>query len=218
MQLWSWWWSECNNHGWALWLAVENEWRELFATTPVSLRVFTTFLRGPSKKSQKFAAAAPYTQLEQLKLIHPDFVGFAQKIINACVLRSTQACLPAYSNFTIFTLGVEKRANNTLYLQLHDAHSLMRVVWQHFFCEVWSWRWSSFRRDFDDEKLAALGNDRALIFWHPFSRARRTAPNLLYQDDDVWRKTIIEESKYFQFIFYFSIFLEKKTRCWWSFW
>ena len=40
---WSWWWSECNNHGWALWLAVENEWRELFAMTPVSLRVFRFF-------------------------------------------------------------------------------------------------------------------------------------------------------------------------------
>ena len=156
MQLWSWWWSECNNHGWALWLAVENEWRELFATTPVSLRVFTTFLRGPSKKSQKFAAAAPYTQLEQLKLIHPDFVGFAQKIINACVLRSTQACLPAYSNFTIFTLGVEERANNTLYLQLHDAHSLMRVVWQHFF--VW------FDRD-DDQVFGEILMMRSLLLW-----------------------------------------------------
>ena len=72
------------------------------------------------------------------------------------MLRSTQACLPAYSNFTIFTLGVEERANNTLYLQLHDAHSLMRVVWQHFFVR--------FDRD-DDQVFGEILMMRSLLLW-----------------------------------------------------
>ena len=92
---WSWWWSECNNHGWALWLAVENEWRELFATTPVSLRVFRVFFFiFPSSLFFTITyshfvqknSATEIPQSEQLNLIHRRSIFFSELIFFSNVL------------------------------------------------------------------------------------------------------------------------------------
>ena len=86
---WSWWWAECNNHGWALWLAVQNEWRALFATTPVSLRVFGFFGAFLAFFCAKNAATLPPPNIprsEQLNPIHNQF--FEQLSDKFCMHRA----------------------------------------------------------------------------------------------------------------------------------
>ena len=112
--------------------------------------------------------------------------------------------------------------------RLHDAHSLMRV-WQHFFAfclivtmikfseRFWWWeaccsgKWQGF--DFLASIFSlATRNVRGI------SRQNHNRASLLYQDDDVWRKQLLNFQQifsvhYFQHDFFFSI-LAKKQKLW----